>query len=153
MWIEDMLTRFIDGITRRVASRLDVGSLLMNGGTLARRVPTMASLVARGVIVEQSADRLVPVNPLDGIGNQCGNRDDFHVWKLLLGRQRDAVGNRDLVDRGTFQPRDSISTQHAVRCAHIYRLGTGTLGHIGCAGRRTGCRNHVVVDNGRLSIE
>src|SRR5437764_210274 len=48
------------------------------------------------VVAEQVADRLVLVDAADGVGQESRHRDDLDVRQLLLGRQRDAVGDRQL---------------------------------------------------------
>jgi hypothetical protein len=133
-----------------------VGRVLVVG--LAKTRPTLqksgnSSLVTDGFIVEQSADRFVPVNPLDGIGDERGNRDHFHVGQMFFGNQWNAVGYRYLIDRGAFQFFYGLPAEHAVGRADVYALGTGTFGHIGCPDGCAGCGDHVVVDDCNLSFE
>ena len=84
------------------------------------------------------------MNPLDRFGEQWGNRQLKQVGKLLLGRNRDRVGNDDRIDRGVPHSLDRRSAQNAVRAGDVDCRCAGFVYQPGGAANRTRCADHVI---------
>ena len=109
----------------------------------------------RVVLREQLADRLVPVDAVDGVGQQRRDRDHLQVRQgLLLRRQRDAVGDDDLLDRARRRSFSTAGPPKRPWVAQTYtflapcRLATSTA-----PDDAPGRRDHVVEDDHRLALD
>ncbi len=98
-----------------VAKARDVAQDLAQVGQC--HVEPFSCLTERGKMTvysfKQLAHRLVEVNALDGVGQQRGHAQHVHVRQMLLRRQRDAVGDDDLLERRIAQPLDGLAAQDA----------------------------------------
>ena len=74
-----------------------------------------------GGLDEELADRAVFVDPPDRLGQQGRDREDLEPRVLLVRRQRDGIGDHDLVEGSGHQLLDRVPGQDAVGREHADR--------------------------------
>src|SRR3990172_5789373 len=71
------------------------------------------------LLYEQRADRILEMNPLDGLAQQGRDREDVKLPARRLGAQGNRVGYHELLDLRFLEPLDGLARQDRVGGAGV----------------------------------
>src|SRR5262245_40949025 len=127
---------FLPHVSRAVASSVASIFILLRCwnwelGTRSWRFPAPSSQTLH----KQTRDRRLLVNRLDGLAEEPRHREHDDLAACLTGRrERNRIGDDQLVDRRVLNPLDRLARQHAVhrtRDQDCSPVGLGTSGRHG----------------------